>query len=83
MIAAAIILFIGVGSYLWVTKKPGRQNDLAQTTPKHDIPPGGNKAMLTLGDGSTIALDSAANGTLALQGSTKVLKTNKSLNFSH
>ena len=77
MIAAAIILFIGVGAYLWVTKKPGRQNDIAKITPKHDIPPGGNKAMLTLGDGSTIALDSAASGTLALQGSTKVLKTNK------
>jgi transmembrane sensor len=38
------------------------------------VAPGGNKAILTLGDGSTIALDSAANGSLAQQGNSAVVK---------
>lgn len=41
---------------------------------KNDVQPGGNKAMLTLSDGSSIVLDSAGNGTLSMQGNTKVLK---------
>jgi ferric-dicitrate binding protein FerR (iron transport regulator) len=39
-----------------------------------DIQPGGNRAVLTLADGSTISLDSAHTGNLASQGTAKVLK---------
>ena len=39
-----------------------------------DILPGGNRAVLTLADGSTISLDSVHTGNLASQGTTKVLK---------
>ncbi|MET3876311.1 FecR domain-containing protein [Chitinophaga sp. OAE865] len=42
---------------------------------KNDIAPGGNKAMLTLADGSRIALDEALNGTLGQQGNTRIIKT--------
>ncbi|GGA89779.1 FecR family protein [Puia dinghuensis] len=41
---------------------------------KNDVQPGGNKAVLTLADGSSIVLDSASDGTLSQQGSTKVIK---------
>ncbi|HEY6900738.1 MAG TPA: FecR domain-containing protein [Puia sp.] len=41
---------------------------------KNEVQPGGNKAMLTLSDGSSIVLDSAGNGMLSMQGNTKVLK---------
>jgi ferric-dicitrate binding protein FerR (iron transport regulator) len=41
---------------------------------KNDVQPGGNKAILTLSDGSSIVLDSAGNGTLSMQGNTRVLK---------
>lgn len=41
---------------------------------KNDVQPGGNKAILTLADGSSIVLDSAGNGTLSMQGNTRVLK---------
>jgi len=41
----------------------------------HDIDPGGNKAILTLGNGKTIRLDSAQSGELAMQGNIKVIKT--------
>jgi ferric-dicitrate binding protein FerR (iron transport regulator) len=41
---------------------------------KNDIAPGGNKAMLTLADGSHIVLDEAQNDTLGKQGSTSIIK---------
>lgn len=39
-----------------------------------DLAPGGNKAVLTLADGSKIILDHASNGMLTQQGSTDVVK---------
>lgn len=44
-----------------------------------EIIPGGNKALLTLSDGSAIVLDSASNGTLGKQGNIKILKLNNGL----
>ncbi|HET9280085.1 MAG TPA: FecR family protein, partial [Flavitalea sp.] len=41
---------------------------------KDDVAPGGDKAILTLADGSTVVLDDAQNGTLAQQGSSKIIK---------
>ncbi|MGN6437515.1 MAG: FecR family protein [Agriterribacter sp.] len=45
-------------------------------TPKMSdvVQPGGNKAVLQLANGSFITLDSAANGLLAQQGSTRIVK---------
>lgn len=63
--AAAILIFLSVGIYWY------RQDDPAQTrlTSQYggDVLPGGNRAVLTLADGSTIDLDSVANGLLAEQ----------------
>jgi ferric-dicitrate binding protein FerR (iron transport regulator) len=79
MTAAAIfIAFLGVGSYFLIFNKTsnkvaGKVNPSHQNN-KNDIAPGGNKAILTLGDGSTIVLDSAQNGILTQQGNTKVIK---------
>ncbi|MDR3712314.1 MAG: DUF4974 domain-containing protein [Puia sp.] len=39
-----------------------------------DLPAGGNKAVLTLANGSRIVLDSANNGSLARQGTVQVIK---------
>jgi transmembrane sensor len=41
---------------------------------KNDVAPGGNKAILTLGDGSSITLDEAKNDTLGKQGNTSIIK---------
>jgi ferric-dicitrate binding protein FerR (iron transport regulator) len=51
----------------------------AGTNLKEDITPGGNKAVLTLVDGSTIILDSASNGILSQQGNVKVQKLESGL----
>jgi len=51
------------------------QNTIAQkTTAKNDIAPGGNHALLTLSNGTTIVLDDAKNGKLVDQGNMKVVK---------
>ena len=77
--AAAIILLLGTGAYIWLSRSPEKAV-LVQVKPeshfKNDVIPGGNKAKLTLSDGSTIILDSAANGTLAQQGNARVVKLN-------
>ncbi|MEO5888857.1 MAG: FecR domain-containing protein [Ferruginibacter sp.] len=83
--AAVVIFMIGTGAYLMLSKKI--QKDIPGTIAKKwgtnkDILPGGNKAILTLADGSTIILDSAKNGLLAKQGSTTVIKLNGKLNYN-
>ncbi len=74
--AAILILCIGAGAvYLLLGKShPKTKEMLAAATYRSDIVPGGNKAVLTLADGSTIVLDSAKDGTLAQQGNAKVVK---------
>jgi ferric-dicitrate binding protein FerR (iron transport regulator) len=74
--AAILILCIGAGAvYLLVGKSHLKTKAmLAAAKYRSDIVPGGNKAVLTLADGSTIVLDSAKDGTLAQQGNAKVVK---------
>jgi transmembrane sensor len=48
---------------------------VAKKTPlTHDVLPGGNKAILTLANGSTVTLDSAQNGSLGIQDNMKIVK---------
>lgn len=75
--AASIILLLGAGTWFLFLKRPEQQ--IARLPPQqerfhNDIAPGGNKAILTLGNGSTIILDSAHNGTLSQQGGSNVIK---------
>lgn len=74
-VAAAAILIVGAGVYLWKTNsKMEKLTPQAQVKPqtKQDVAPGKYSAMLTLSDGSKIALDSAA-GTFAQQGNTSLV----------
>ena len=78
MKAAIIIGFLltGILGYFFIRQSdsadPVAENYTNQDMP--DMPPGGNKAILTLADGSQIVLDSADNGLLAKQGSSAVVK---------
>lgn len=74
-IAAAAVLLLAVAS-LVLLRRPVAP-PVAVNVFKNDVAPGGNKAVLTLGDGRTIVLDSAANGALASQGKTEIVKTDK------
>lgn len=73
--AAAIILFSLTGYFLWNNHK--RQLPVAeQISPKNDVMPGGNHAVLTLANGTHIILDSVGKGNLGIQGGAQVTKIN-------
>jgi len=77
--AAFFLILLSYGLYnLLPSSKPlaVSENILAKINPEKGILPGGNRAVLTLADGTSILLDSASNGTIASQGSTKVIKLN-------
>ena len=74
--AAAVLLLGGFLTYRFAFQQPDKTPIVKSTIEKNDVAPGGNKAILTLADGSTIILDNAANGNLAEQGNSKIVKLN-------
>ncbi|SEM83526.1 FecR protein [Mucilaginibacter gossypiicola] len=66
-IAASILFFMAVGGYFFSINNNSSRQIAAVKPQKYDVAPGGNKAILTLGDGSTIVLNSAKIGKLARQ----------------
>ncbi|GAO42724.1 FecR family protein [Flavihumibacter petaseus] len=77
-VAAAAIILITIGSFWWLNQ---RQQTIPAATPpitikeaEKEIQPGGDRAILTLADGSQILLDSSADGKLATQGNSEVVK---------
>lgn len=76
--AAVVIGVIATSIYFLYFSKTNHQIASTKTTvaSNKDIQPGGNKAILTLADGTTIVLDSAKDGPLSQQGNTKVIKLN-------
>ena len=80
--AAVVVLALGLGGYWFINRLWGNKvakNGQSVPLGKQDVQPGGNKAVLTLADGTTITLDSVQNGKLAQQGSTNVMKSNNGL----
>jgi len=74
--AASLIIFIS-GTAAWFALRTTKHNTIAKAAPqqlKNEAAPGGNKAILTLSDGSTIILDDAKNGKVAQQGGTQIAK---------
>ena len=74
--AAAILLLLASGSYFFFGNQEAKKEVavITKNVPVNDVAPGGNKAVLTLADGSAIILDSAQNGTLSSQGNIKIIK---------
>jgi ferric-dicitrate binding protein FerR (iron transport regulator) len=72
--AGTMMLMVTAGYFLLTHKDPVPEIVHTPKPETRPVMPGGNKALLTLGDGSVIALDSAANGALSQQGKTIVLK---------
>jgi transmembrane sensor len=73
--AVAAMLVIAGGLYLYT--KPQHKPAKTNTLVKNDLPPGTNKAVLTLSNGSKINLNAAGNGVLAKQGNISVEKYDK------
>lgn len=75
--AAALVIGLATGAAFLLYDRQGKMPLVAEhPKPLHHVVPGGNKAMLTLADGSQITLDSAGNGAIASQGNMQVIKLN-------
>jgi transmembrane sensor len=76
--AAASVIFVVVfaGGYFWNSSRSAKpEHGVAQLVkPKNDLPPGGNKARLLLGDGSVIDLAEAKNGTIRREAGARIAK---------
>ncbi|HEX8022247.1 FecR family protein [Mucilaginibacter sp.] len=70
--AAAVILCLAIGIPAYLHRSS--QQTIAVIKKNHEIIPGGNKAILTLANGSKVVLNGAANGNIANQGSTTIKK---------
>lgn len=78
--AASLLLVVGSAVFFMLNKKKETTAGIvSKTDNKNDIKPGGNKAMLTLADGSVIILDTAKNGYVTNQNNTKIIKLNTGL----
>lgn len=73
--AAAVILFIGAGAYLWNRPGSPTHSDPTSTTTASTILPGRNKAILVLADESVVDLDSLMPGGSIIQGNMKIVKS--------
>lgn len=74
--AAAVAIILSVGG-LYFFKREKSVPEIASQAKrfKNDVNPGGNKAMLTLADGTEISLDDVANGKVAQQSGMEISKT--------
>lgn len=73
--AAAVLLILGAAAYIWIATSNNKPTLANGNKPvQTDVAPGGEHAVLTLADGRTITLDTAANGQLASQGGVQVVK---------
>lgn len=77
-IAAAIVLFIFAGWWMLDRQSPAVTASRLQ---KNDVPPGSNKAILSLADGTVVTLDSAGNQVIR-QGATTISQHNGQLLYA-
>lgn len=78
-VAAAVLIIATGGWLLW--QRNSAKRDPTPAPFAIEAKPGGNHAMLTLGNGQQVVLDSAANGLLAMQGNNRVMKQNGQLDY--
>jgi transmembrane sensor len=82
-VATAAVLFVVCG--LWFVIDRSMKNteiQVVQTVSK-EILPGNNRATLTLSDGSTVVLDSTANGNMVKDGNTVINKQQGQISYTH
>jgi ferric-dicitrate binding protein FerR (iron transport regulator) len=79
LVAASLVGAAVVGTWLYVRSRQDAGIGAVASAPvashlKNDVAPGGNKAVLTLSDGSSVVLDKAEKGAIANQGAARVMK---------
>lgn len=85
-LAAVLLLIVAVIFVMKLTLTSNKVSNIKPiaTSPviNQDVQPGDNRAVLQLADGSTIMLDSSANGNVATQGQTNIIKIDGKLSYS-
>lgn len=74
--AAVVLVAVGVGTFFFYrnAEKEAAVVATSATKVENDIMPGGNKAILTLANGSQIVLDDASHGKVAEEGNAEIIK---------
>lgn len=72
--AATVAAMLSVAAWQWLSRPAPAPAPVAVQPVKQDLAPGGNRAILTLADGTQIPLDSAGTGNLAQQGNMRIIK---------
>lgn len=70
MAVAAVVVLAVAGVWMLTKRSPAPPASIA----RKDVGPGGNKATLTLANGTTIVLDTVQRGAITSQGNSRVLK---------
>ncbi len=78
--AAAILLFVSATIILLYSRYTRKQIE-NKTAVTYDVAPGGNKAILTLSNGSKVMLNDSKNGLLATQAGALILKKDSLLSY--
>lgn len=73
-LAAAVLLAIICSAVYWLDNSPKPVKQVGAVNKKALAPPAATNAVLTLANGKKIMLDSAQNGSLAVQGKTDLVK---------
>ena len=74
--AAAMLILMAAATLIYLRSKQVQPVPIARVTLKQDIaPPKTNTAIITLGNGQQIILDSAGKGLLAMEGNVQLTKT--------
>lgn len=74
-VAASVLCLISVTAYIILKTDNAGSRKIAKTNLSEDIKaPATNRAMITLSNGQKIFLDSAGNGSLAMQGNVQLVK---------
>lgn len=83
--AAIFISLLSAGAFYFFRNETAPQIAATKTEIKSngEIAPGGNKAILTLANGTSINLTNSPNGTLTVQGSSKVSQSNGILQYNN
>lgn len=72
MYAASVLVILGL--YFFFQKDPTKEA-MTELVQQPDIPAGGNKAVLTLGDGKQVVLDGLSEGAILQEGPIKITKS--------
>lgn len=72
MAAASVLLLFSIATFVFISRKSANETAIVKNEPTvspavNDIAPGTNQAVLTLADGTVIALDDKANGVISEQ----------------